>query len=274
MIRKLITDSSSDLNSTSGIELSAVPLKIMTAEREYIDNEDLDSTKMLEELKRYKGKSHSSCPNPDDYLTAFEGADEVFCVTITSGLSGSFNSANTAAKAFEEKGGKALVIDSLSAGPECALIAEKLRQLMDDGKSFDQIKNEIGAYTKTTHLSFALQSLTNLARNGRVNPLVAKLCGVLGIRVVGVASEKGTLEMTGKARGEKNALDHIFSDMKNRGYKGGRVRIHHAGNERAARALEALILNEFSQASVTIRHTCGLCSFYAEEGGLLVGYEG
>ena len=249
-------------------------LKIRTAEKEYTDNESLDSLAMLEELKKYKGKSHSSCPNPDEYLAAFGGADEVFCVTITSGLSGSFNSANTAAEMFKEGGGRALIIDSLSTGPESALILEKLCELINLDKSFDQICEEIFEYKRTTHLSFALESLTNLSRNGRVSPLVAKICGVLGIRVVGKASEQGTLEVTSKVRGERNAVAQLLTDMKNNGYKGGKVRIHHAGNEKAAEQLAENILAEFPSAKLLVDKTRGLCSFYAESGGLLVGYEG
>ena len=272
--RRIVTDSSSDITTVGGRPVECVPLKIITAEKEYIDDESLDVEAMLRDLQRYKGKSRSSCPNPDDYLKAFEGADEVFCVTITSGLSGSFNSAKAAANLFSENGGRTLVVDSLSTGPESALLLEKLSELADSDMTFEEIETAIGEYQKTTHLSFALESLTNLSRNGRVSPIVAKICGVLGIRVVGKASESGTLEVTGKARGERNALMQIFSDMKKNGYSGEKVKIHHAVNEKAANALSELILSEFPEADVRLGTTRGLCSFYAEMGGLLVGYEG
>ena len=89
MKRKIVADSSSDMLILDGLDFESVPLKIRTTEKEYIDDGHLDSMQMLDELKKYKGKSKSSCPNPDDFLSAFEGADEVFCITITSGLSGS-----------------------------------------------------------------------------------------------------------------------------------------------------------------------------------------
>ena len=124
-----------------------------------------------------------------------------------------------------------------------------------------------------THLSFSLESLTNLARNGRVNPAVAKIAGVLGIRVVGVASDVGTLEPLHKIRGEKKALEALYQDMKDRGYKGGKVRIANCFNEPAGQTLEGLIRAQFPQAEVSHEKCGGLCSFYAEKGGLLVGYE-
>ncbi len=273
MIRRIICDSSSDLCGADLTGLISVPLKIITSEKEYSDDENLNSEAMLSELEKYKGKTRSSCPNPNEYLAAFEGADEVFCLTITSALSGSFNSAQTAGKIFEEQGGKALIIDSLTTGPESALILEKLKAMLDKERTFEDIKAEIFEYKKKTKLSFALASLSNLAKNGRVSQITAKLCGVLGIRIIGKASDAGTLEVVSKARGEKNALLALFESMKKLGYKGGKVRIHHAKNENAAAMLKDLILKAFEKAKITVAKTRGLCSFYAETGGLLVGYE-
>lgn len=275
MKRIIVTDSSSDLTSLKRTSLSVVPLKIITDEKQYIDDESLDPVNMLFELEKYKGRSRSSCPNPDEYLDAFGDADEVFCVTITSGLSGSYNSASAAAKMFEQNGDnkRALVIDSLSTGPEAALILEKIEELIENGLPFEEIKERVGDYQKRTHLVFSLESLTNLARNGRVSPIVAKICGVLGIRVIGKASDVGTLEVTNKARGERNAVKAVLENMKKEGYASGKVRIHHANNEGAALLLKSLILEEFSEASIDVQTTRGLCSFYAEKGGILVGYE-
>ena len=144
MKRTIVTDSSSDLTSLKITPLSVVPLKIITDEKQYIDDEALDPVNMLSELEKYKGRSRSSCPNPDEYLEAFGDADEVFCVTITSGLSGSYNSAAAAAKMFEQSGDdkRALVIDSLSTGPESALVLEKIEELTESGLPFEEIKEK------------------------------------------------------------------------------------------------------------------------------------
>lgn len=132
---------------------------------------------------------------------------------------------------------------------------------------------DIKAYQAHTHLAFSLESLTNLARNGRVNPAVAKLAGVLGIRIVGVASEVGTLEPLHKCRGEKKAIDSLAAEMESRGYAGGRVKIAHCFNEEAANTLRSMLLDRWPSADVTIELCGALCSFYAERGGLLVGFE-
>lgn len=272
---KIIADSSADLLSLADAVFEAVPLKLVTSVREYVDNGDLDVHGMLTDLRRYKGKSGSSCPNLDDYLNAFGEESEIFCITITSGLSGSYNAAATAARIYLEKhpDRKVSVLDSLSAGAELTLIVEKLRDLIQSGRAFEEIDCLIRDYMKHTNLIFALESLHNLAANGRVSPLVAKFAGILGIRIVGRASEKGVLEITNKSRGAAKMNADIYSNMKERGYTGGRVRIHHAENPEAAELLKGTILADFPNADITIGETRGLCSFYAELGGLMIGYE-
>lgn len=272
---KLVADSSANIFDMNGVSFASVPMKIITTQAEYVDDPRLDVARMVAEVKVTKGKSGTSCPNMHDWLQAFEGADRIFAVTITSNLSGSHASAVQAAADYEASnpGAKVCVIDSLSAGPELGLILEQLRRWIGEGRSYEQMVEDIRLYQSHTHLIFSLESLTNLARNGRVSPAVAKIAGVLGIRVVGVASEVGTLEALHKCRGEKKAIETMFVEMQKRGYAGGRVKIAHCFNDAAANSLQQLILAAYPNADVTIEPCAALCSFYAEQGGMLVGYE-
>lgn len=273
---KIVTDSSADIRSLSGVDFESVPLKIITENKEYVDNAELDVVNMLSELKKYSGKSKSSCPNSEEYLQAFGDTENIFCVTITSGLSGSCNSASIAAKQYKEAHPERNihVIDSLSTGPENALVIEKLRDLILLGKDFDSIKTEISDYNLNhTRLIFALESMHNLANNGRVSPLKAKMADIFGIRAVGRASDEGTLEMICKSRGPQGAANDILANMIGDGYKGGRVKIHHANNITACELLKSKILEKFPEAKIDVGMTGGLCSFYAEQGGLLIGFE-
>ena len=263
----IVSDSSSDLLSLDGVSFNSVPLKIMTDVKEYVDNSELDVRDMLSDLSKYKGRSRSACPGIGEYLAAFGDAQYVFCVTITSGLSGSFNAAKGAEKQYMEEhpDRRVHVIDSLSTGPENALLIAKLRELILSGESFDSIVEKITEYHNHTRLIFALESLHNLANNGRVSPL--------GIRIVGRASDKGTLEIIEKSRGANKMLADIVKNMCGDGYCGGRVKIHHADNEESALALKDKIVEKYPDAQIEIAMTRGLCSFYAERGGLLVGFE-
>lgn len=185
----IVADSSADFakrEQSNTVGFASVPLKIITSEKEYVDDASLNVEQMVSELEHYKGRSSSSCPNPSDWLEAFDEAEYVFCVTITSGLSGSYNSACMAKEEYEEAhpGRKVFVIDSLSTGPEMGLIIDKLEELVIEGLEFEKICDTIKSYQKHTGLLFMLESMQNLANNGRVSPLVAKLAGILGIRII------------------------------------------------------------------------------------------
>lgn len=271
---KIVADSSADTLSLSRVPFESVPLRIITDEKEYVDNQDLNVSEMLADMKKYKGRSHTSCPNSEDYIAAFGDAENVFCITITSGLSGSFNAAMNAKRAYleEHPDRKVHLIDSLSTGPELGLIIEKLEELILLHDDFDRIVTEIEKYRSRGRLIFALESLHNLAANGRVKPIVAKISGILGIRVVGRASDVGTLEITNKSRGLQNAVSDIVKNMISEGYNGGPVRINHAENPSAAKLIAEKLKSKFPIADIKIALTRGLCSFYAEAGGVLVGF--
>lgn len=271
---KIVADSSANILKLNKTPFAAAPLKIIAGEREFVDDAALDVGGMVKWFDSYKGKSKTSCPNPTDWLYAFGDADEVFCVTITSGLSGSYNAACIAKEMYENNDNKRVcVIDSLSAGPELALIIEKLEEYIEQDLSFDEISEKIEAYKKTTGLAFILESLKNFAANGRVSPAVARITGVLGIRVVGKASDAGTLEPTNKCRGEAKAINMLFNNLQASGLSNGKVRIAHCDNENAANELMSLVCQKFPNADVKIHSCLGLCSYYAEKGGMLVGFE-
>ena len=274
MIYKIAADSSANIYDFSNIGFESVPLKIITAKKEYVDDCELDIGKMVAEIKETKGKSGTSCPNIGDWLNAFDGADVVFAITITSRLSGSFSTAEEAAKIYMDAhpGAKVFVVDSLSTGPEMKLLVEHISNLMQQEKSFEEIRDSVTEYKNHTNLLFSLESLTNLARNGRVNPAVAKIAGVLGIRVLGAATE-GVLDPLHKIRGEAKTIDMMFAEMIKRGFSGGNVRIVHCFNLEAAKSLAKKILAEFPGCDVKIGENHALCSFYAEKGGILTGFE-
>lgn len=276
MTFKIVADSSSDVLTLDTVPFSCVPLTIRAGERIFVDDENCDVADMTRYMLSYKGKSSTACPSTHDWLDAFGDAENVFCVTLTSNLSGSCNSARIAGEEYMEAhpGRRVHVVDTLSAGPELRLVIEKLEELILAGKDFDAIVKEIEAYHKRSYLVFSLQSLHNLVANGRVSPAVGALVGLLGIRVVGRASEVGTLEPLSKVRGDRKALPEIIAQMQKLGWTGGKVRIAHNNNEQLAVSLRDKLVALHDKLDVTIDRCRGLCSYYAELGGVLVGFEG
>ena len=272
---KIVADSSANVQELAGTAFSVAPLKVITEEREFTDDSALDTEEMIAWFDSYKGKSKTSCPSPSDWLEAFGDADEVYCVAITNGLSGSYNAACIAKQMYEEEhsGRRVCVIDSLSAGPELVLLLEKLEEYVEQNLPFEEICTRIETYKQKTGLVFMLQSLKNFAANGRVSPAVAMIAGMLGVRIIGCASEQGTLEPTNKCRGEEKSLSVLLYNLKEAGLSLGKVRIAHCKNEMAAKSLKSMLQSMYPQMDIKIHSCRGLCSYYAEKGGLLIGFE-
>ena len=273
---KIVADSSSDMLTLESVPFSCVPLVIHAGERTFVDDESCDVAAMTQYMLTYKGKSSTACPGTQDWLDSFGEAENVFCVTITSGLSGSYNAARIAAEEYmaTHPDRRVHVVDTLSAGPELRLVVEKLQELILSGMAFEDIVTEIEKYHRRSFLVFSLQSLHNFVANGRVSPAVGAIVGLLGIRVVGRASEEGTLQPLSKTRGDRKALSEIIRTMKELGWTGGRVRITHNENFAFASALQDALRAIHGKLDVTIDCCRGLCSYYAEKGGVLVGFEG
>ena len=272
---KIVADSSANVLSMGTPDYITVPMKVVAAE-EYIDDANLDLARMVDDLKNHKGKSGSSCPNVGEWLEAFGDSEYVFGITITKYLSGSYNAAQQAAQTYMEEhpGRKVFIIDSLSAGPEMVMIAEKIRQCDAQGDDFETAKAKVLDYQNHNHTLFCLESMMNLARNGRVPMAVAKIAGMLGIRVVGDV-KGGQITPVHKPRGAKKATQTIVEMMKERGFRDGNLlRVAHCFGEEPALALRDAVLEEFPNTRFVLEPTTALCSFYAEAGGLMIGFEG
>lgn len=265
---KIVTDSSSDIIEFVDAPFASAPLKILTDEMEYIDSPSLDVEGMVNDLSKYKGKSSTSCPNPDDWVKAFGDAERVFCVTITGTLSGSYNAAKVAKELYEDMhpDRKVFVLNSLTTGPEMKIIIERISELVSSGLDFEDVCEQITEYSKQTGLIFILESMRNLANNGRVNPIVAKAAGLLGIRVIGKASDKGDLQQLDKCRGSDKTLSTVVSRLKEFGHKKGKIRIAHCFNPDFALQLKDKLTSEVENLDVEVYSCRGLCSFLRREG--------
>lgn len=275
MIRRVIADCSADITGIEGVDFKAVPLTISTDERSFTDDEELDLKEMLDYLAGYKGRSYTACPGIEKWLECYEGADEVFVVTISEGLSGTYNAACTAGNIYIESHpeAKVHVFDSLSAGTEVRMLADRIAEWVKADKSFDEIIRLGDEYIKHSRIFFALESFHNFAENGRVNKVVAAAAGLLGIRVLATGNPQGQIIIAEKCRGEAGTLKAFLKNLETAGYEGGRVYIAHCMNSAFAQRIKSAILDKYREASILIYETRGLCSYYAEKGGILLGCE-
>ena len=279
MTWKIVADSGCDYRTIENLAVDtlfeSVPLTIQVGDEIFIDNAQLNIDDMMEKMYATSSASKSACPSPDDYMKAFDGASNIFVVTITGTLSGSHNSAQVAKKLYleEHPNVNIHIIDTLSAGGENDLIIKKLNLLIGQGLSYEEVIKEITTYQTKTKLLFVLAKVDNLVKNGRLSKLLGAVVGLLNIRMVGEASQDGKLELLQKARGAKKSLIAAFDELIKAGYAGGQIIIAHRNNLKFCQQFSEMVREKFPQAVIEVIPTSGLCSFYAEENGLLMGYE-
>lgn len=273
MSYKIISDSASDLLKFDNCCYESVPLTINTSEKEYIDDENLNVDQMVDDLIVYEGKSATACPSVGRYLQSFEGNDEIYVVTITSKLSGSYNAAVLAKNMYLEDhpNAKIHVFDSLSTGPEMKLLIEKIAELKSLNYSFEETVEKASSYLTTTELYFCLQSVHNLAQNGRVSKLSDIATRILNIGIIGKAKE-GVLHVLHKCVGAKKSL-RTLSELVKEKIEGLKVRISHVKNLKVVETLKTILLEHCKDLDIEINKSGGLCSYYAEEGGVLIAFE-
>lgn len=272
---KYVVDSSCDIFLYGDVKIESAPLIIYTDEVSYTDDENMDVHGMLDTLQNYNGRSYTACPGTEEWLKAFEGGDVIYVAALTSGLSGTYNSAMVAKDIYlqDHPDAKIEVFDSLTTGPELRLIMEKIIDLDKSGIPFEEVCSKAREYMNHTRLFFALASLHNMGQNGRVNKVLVSAVGLLGISIIATASEDGKVKTIAKSRGEKKVIKHMLEEIMEAGYKGGKLRISHVENEPLAEKLAAAVREHFPGADIEIYPAGGLCSYYAERAGILVGCE-
>lgn len=271
---KLIIDSSSNMKSDPDHNVEVVPLTISFGGKDYIDDQNLNIREFLNDMNQNQVAGKTTCPSIQAWLNALEGTEKAIIITMTSGMSGTFSSALQAKTMYEEKHptSQIIVVDSRSAGPELTIVLHGIEKMIQGDIRFVDLEEVIAKFRMRTHLLFILQSLHNLSLNGRVSPVAAKVAGLLKINLIGTASKEGKLGPLTKARGMKKAMRELLKYMKDDNYHGGEVIIDHCENEKDAEIIKDKILAEYPDAQVTIRPMRGLCSFYAKEGGIMVGF--
>lgn len=274
----IVSDTSCDLHSLEGgegvFDFETIPFTIRIGSREYVDNEDMPVEEMLTANENHSEMAQTSCPSPEDWRAKFAPEGPVVAFTISSALSGSYNSACTAKQMLQEENPEKqiAVIDSKATGPETAMLVLKAREMILAGKDFGDIEAALNREAEKIHTIFALASYHNLIKAGRVSRLIGFIAGHLGFWGIGIGSDEGEISIRGKARGDKSMIRFLTEEIKKIGPAGKEIRISHCLNEKCAAALKEQLEETFRGIRVTLMKTRGLDSFYAERRGLIIGF--
>lgn len=278
---KIIADSSCDLNlpkreeNGQEIEMVFVPFVISIGEKDYIDDGSIDIDEMLKAMKEEEDIARTACPSPSTWVEAVTEDDEnVIMITISKELSGSYNSACLAKQMLLEANPErnVAVINSYSAGPGLATIAEVIYDEVIAGHSFVEVVKVAEVVAVKSLTIFALASFDNLVKNGRVSKLAGFVAGKLNFWGIGVATDEGTIAVKEKVRGQKKALKSIMTMIEN---EIGSIYVVHISQcrnqEMVARIKEEIEVLD-PKVRVVINDTKGLCSFYAEKNGIMIAF--
>lgn len=253
-----------------------IPLTLHVGGIHIIDDETFDQADFLRRVKEDQECPKSSCPSPEKYMEYFDKADDIYVVTLSSKLSGSYNSAELAKKMYLEThpDKNIFVFDSKSASAGQTLQAEEIRKRAESGMPFKQLVSEVRNFIDTMGTKFVLETLEMLRKNGRLSNVKAMLINALNVKPVMTSDGNGSIEKVSQARGMKKAIAKMVSsiasdavDAKNR-----TLCISHCNNAERAQFVKNSIEKLQLFKNIIITETGGVSSLYAADGGIVVAY--
>lgn len=278
MSYKIIGDSCTDLTNDikNNMHVQLVPLSINLDDEIIYDDETFNQEDFLNKMENCPNCPKSSCPSPETYMKLYEGVEDVYVVTLSSNLSGSYNSAELAKNIYlEEHPNKNIaIIDSKSASVGQTLIVKKIYEYAEEGKSFNEIVNLVELYRDEQKTKFVLENLDTLRKNGRLNSLQAIIVNALNIKPIMGSTPEGTICKVGQTRGIQKALSlmakYIEEDAGN--VKEKTLGIAHCNNFERAIFVKDEILKKLPFKDWLIVNTGGISTMYANRGWIIVSY--
>ncbi|MGN6713362.1 DegV family protein [Anaerocolumna jejuensis] len=278
MSYKIIGDSCTDLTEEMRKDghFHIVPLTLQVGEDSIVDDRTFNQARFLKLVSESPVAPKSSCPSPDAYMELFKGEEDIYVVTLSSNLSGSFNSAEVAKKLYlEENPHKNIeVINSCSASVGQTLIALKIQEYAGIGLSFKEITERVRKFRESLSTKFVLENLDTLRKSGRLTGLKAIISSVLNIKPVMYGTPEGTINKLDQARGIQKALgimvDSVEKDVKNPEER--IFAIAHCNNPERAEFVREEILKRVSFKDCIIVNTAGVSTMYAGDGGIIISY--
>ncbi len=275
MENKIIVDSSIDFSDDITEEIDRVPFKILIDNDEIADV-NLNTEELISKMKSSKKHIKTACPSPDEYMNLFSKDGASFVVTISSALSGSYNSAMLAKNMFLEKIPEGLVhiFDTKSAASGSTLVALKIKQLIEENLNFSEIIEATNKYVSKLKTFFILDSLDNLVKNGRISGVKAKVASLLHIVPIMGENGNGEIELVEQVRGNKKAFNRLIEIIGefNIDFENTILGITHSNAMEKAENLKKELLSRYKFKDVLIFKAGGLSTVYADDGGIVVAF--
>lgn len=255
--------------------IESVPLTLMVGGESIIDDETFDQKDFLKKVAACLECPKSACPSPERYMKAYEcEADHIYAVTLSSELSGSYNSAVLGKSLFlEDNPGKKIhVFNSKSASGGESLIAMKIVECEEKGLSFEEVIETVDKYIEEMSTFFVLENLETLRKNGRLSRVKALVASALKIKPVMGSTPEGSICQLDQARGMNKAIVKMVEHVGEKGINihEKTVAITYCNCSERAKMLEEAIRERLNPAKIVVMDTAGVSSMYANDGGVIV----
>lgn len=275
---RIVADSSCDLNENlkESLEITLVPLTITVGQEHFKDDANLDVSKMIDAIEHCKDVAKSSCPSPQEFIDAFKDAGSVFVVTLTSALSGTYNSAMLAKDLYlKEYGDKFIhVFDSKGSSVKETLIAMVIKAMIEEKRTEMEIVEHVNAYLEKQKFFFQLGSLDTMIKNGRITKLKGIIANALNIKPILYANEHGEVELYENVRSEKKSIRKLVEIIGEHcdDFSDRILGISHCEALEKAEILKAEVEARYNFKKIVIVPTAGLSSVYTSRGGLTIAF--
>ncbi len=275
---RIVADSSCDLNEDlkKSLNVTLVPLTITVGQEHFKDDENLNVSKMMDAIEHCKEMAKSSCPSPHEFIDAFKDAGSVFVVTLTSALSGTYNSAMLAKDLYlKEYGDKFIhVFDSKGSSVKETLIAVVIKAMIEEKRTEIEIVEHVNAYLEKQKFFFQLGSLDTMIKNGRITKLKGIIANALNIKPILYANELGEVELYENVRSEKKSIRKLVEIIGEHcdDFSDRILGISHCEAPEKAEILKAEVEARYNFKKIIIVPTAGLSSVYASRGGLTIAF--
>ncbi|MBQ5425550.1 MAG: DegV family protein [Pseudobutyrivibrio sp.] len=252
-----------------------VPLTLEVDDAQIIDDDSFDQASFIKAVAESPNAPKSACPSPNAYMVEMEcDADNIYLVTLSSQLSGSYNSACLAKDLFEEddESKNVHVFDSKSASVGETLIALKIAECEEAGMSFEQVIEAVDAYIEEQHTFFVLETLETFRKSGRLSGLKAAIAETLNIKPVMGSTEIGYIQQLAKGRGMNQAIDKMTKCVMDvtTNCENKIVAISHCNCPERALSLKKKMESLAKFKDIFIVDMRGVSTMYANDGGVIL----
>lgn len=274
---KIVADSSCDLTEKlkEKLDIGLVPLKIDVDDRTFIDDESLNIKELLKAMRNRKRPIKTASPSPSEFIEEYEKGENIFVVTLSSKLSGTYNSAVLAKNMILESKNKFIhVFDSLSASSAETVISMKISEFIEKGYEKEKIVDKVEKYIKEVKTFFILESLDNLVKAGRISKLKADIASILSIKPIMGTDKDGNIRLVEKVRGKKKAYRRLIAKIGEEGEKLEEkiLVISHCDALEKAEDLKEKVEEKYNFKDIKVIEMAGLSSAYTDEGGIVIAF--